>query len=64
MTWPLVELEVTVLRTNDLAWFVDLGGKKRAWLPKAQCELNHRKGEDGEDTITIPRWLAEERGLV
>jgi hypothetical protein len=64
MNWALIELEVTVLHTNDLAWYVDVDGKKRVWLPKAQCELNPRKGEDGTDTITIPRRLAEERGLA
>ncbi len=28
------------------------------WIPVSQIE------DEGEDVITIPRWLAEEKGLV
>jgi hypothetical protein len=33
-------------------------GSKVEWVPKSQCEKN----EDG--TITMPEWLAKEKGFI
>lgn len=33
--------------------------EKWFWLPRSQIEVNA-----GDGTVTMPRWLAEEKGLV
>lgn len=33
-------------------------GDRTVWLPKSQVEIN----DDG--TVTMPEWLAEEKGLI
>jgi hypothetical protein len=33
-------------------------GKTVAWLPRSQIEIN------GDGTVTMPEWLALERGLI
>src|SRR5690242_17143524 len=32
------------------------------WLPKSQIEFEH--GAGGAVTVTMPRWLAREKGLI
>lgn len=34
-------------------------GKETVWLPKSQCEWNEE-----EKTMTMPEWLAMEKGLI
>lgn len=43
---------------TEKAWrFYD--GKETVWLPKSQCEW------DAESrTMTVPEWLANEKGLI
>lgn len=57
----LIDLSVLFVRETDKAWCVDAGGKANVWLPKSQCEL-----ERGAriDTLTLPEWLAKEKGLL
>lgn len=54
----LVDVDAKVIHESESgrAWLVDTGSMT-CWLPKSQCE------RDGL-TITMPRWLAEEKGLV
>ena len=33
-------------------------GKTTVWIPESQIE------DEGDDSVFIPRWLAEEKGLV
>jgi len=33
-------------------------GKTTEWVPKSQCENN------GDGTITMPTWLAKEKGFI
>jgi hypothetical protein len=53
----LIEIAVILVGESEKAWKVDAGGEKPAWLPKSQCEF-----EDG--TLTLPEWLAKEKGLI
>lgn len=60
----LVDLEVYVHAESEKAIKVssdDTGGEE-VWLPLSQIEINHRQGDTAE--ITVPRWLAEQRGLA
>jgi hypothetical protein len=50
-----VTLEATEIRETDAAWLLEIDGEE-IWLPKSQVEW------DGE-YVTLPEWLAEERGL-
>ena len=34
-------------------------GVLRVWLPKSQCEW-----DEGERVMTMPEWLAKEKGLI
>lgn len=54
----LVDLPAKVLIDGDKAYRLDVGGDVPIWVPKSQCEVN----DDG--TVTMPRWLAKERGLI
>ena len=38
-------------------------GKKEVWIPKSQIEGIEDHGKNNI-TITIPEWLAEEKGLI
>lgn len=60
----LVDVRVVeVVRETSAAWGVkvveDEFGKEAEvhWLPKSKCENN------GDNTFTMPQWLAEEKGL-
>lgn len=57
----LIDLSVLFVRESDRAWCVNAGGKQDVWLPKSQCELE-RGGR--VDTLTLPEWLAKEKGLI
>lgn len=62
----LVEVVCEVRRETDWAYGVsngtiemDLDGREKLfWVPKSQVECN----DDG--TITMPEWLAREKGLI
>ncbi|WP_375590179.1 hypothetical protein ABWH89_04940 [Hoeflea alexandrii] len=58
----LVDIQVEVIHTTDRAVLVD-NGDRRVWLPLAQVEVGPiglRRGA----TVTMPEWLAIEKGLV
>lgn len=56
-----------LLRETDASWLCDDGEDSDAlevWLPKSKCEFpgGCRVGQVVE--VTIPNWLAEEKGLL
>lgn len=56
----LVDIEgelVSPYETNFAYRFYD--GRTTVWIPKSQCEW-----DEHEKTMTMPRWLADEKGLV
>jgi hypothetical protein len=58
-----VEVCVDIIQEKDLSWYVT-DGTVKCYLPKSQImtkDIND-KGTGGE--FVIPRWLAEEKGLV
>lgn len=63
MKSDLADITVIVRRETDKAWLVDHGGREPCWLPKSQCEIEPNR--DGRtSTLTMPQWLAEEKGII
>ncbi len=59
-----VEIFGTIVGTREKAiWLFD--GLKREWLPRSQIELAPVDAGEGENvTVTMPQWLAKEKGLI
>ena len=57
----LVDIIVEVKHETDKAILVDDGAKK-VWLPKSQIEFE--SNGDGTSTVTLPEWLARDKGLI
>lgn len=56
--YPDIEYKEILQRTNNAIRF--LIGEKKVWLPKSQIEFD----KSTLNTINIPRWLAEKKGLI
>ena len=56
-TSNLTDVEAELLHETPAAYRI-YDGKTTVWLPKSQVEHNNN------GTFTMPRWLAEEKGLV
>lgn len=53
---------IKILKETDLAWLLllddsDFLNPVKEWFPKSQCELD-------DEFISVPEWLAIEKGLV
>ena len=54
----LIDLSGEIHGETERAWrFYD--GKETAWLPKSLCEW-----DEESKTMTVPEWMAIEKGLV
>lgn len=64
MKSDLVDLELRIHRETDRAILVSDGGEiaKAVWLPKSQIEIVPNRS--GTYTVTMPEWLAEEKGFA
>lgn len=65
MTSHYVALDVIALRRTDKALLIkDHEGREPAtvWLPLAQITINSER--DGIANISVPRWLAQKKGLI
>lgn len=60
----LVDVEVHVHHETPKAWRVSDTGDDEdgVWVPKSQCELKMKDAIKG--TITLPEWLAKEKGFI
>ena len=62
----LIDLEVCVERDEpklEKAVLVNLGGKKH-WLPRSQIEIEYKDQNGLFAIVTMPEWLAIEKGMV
>lgn len=60
----VIDIDVQVLRETDKAAMVTLDVPDNGvWLPKSQIELSET-GIAGIMTVTLPEWLALEKGLI
>lgn len=56
----LVDIAVMLKHETKSAYLVN-DGTQDVWLPKSQCEFA-QLGNDG--VVTLPLWLAKEKGLI
>jgi len=63
MRSTVTDLSLIVVRHTAQAVLVkETEGDDPIWLPKSQIETEH--DDTGYCTVTVPDWLAEEKGLV
>lgn len=57
----LIDIEVSMKAETEKAIAVTEDGESVVWLPKSQIEI-----EEHADTITVtlPEWLAKDKGLI
>lgn len=55
----LVDVEARLRLETERARCFDVGKPIDVWIPKSQHEW-----DDGEQKITMPEWLAIDKGLV
>lgn len=54
----IVDIDITIKAETPKAWLVESSNTgTTAWVPKSQGEL------DGEE-LTVPLWLAQDKGLI
>lgn len=59
----IIDVAVILRHQTALAVLVDHGGKEPCWLPLSQIEV--ARNTDGKThTVSLPQWLAEEKGMV
>lgn len=64
MSGRLTEVSVQLHQETSRAILVSDGDLERAvWLPKSQVEFIEKAGSEVVE-VTLPEWLATERGLV
>ena len=56
----LIDLTVILVHETEKAWLLDDGSKK-CWIAKSQGELEAR---GPTWVLTLPEWLAQEKGLI
>lgn len=54
----LIDIAVQLRHETPKAYYV-FDGAREVWLPKSQCEYNA-----SDRTVTLPEWLAKEKGLI
>lgn len=57
----LVDIACEIKVETKAAYLID-DGIKEAWLPKSQVELDFQHGK--ATVVTVPEWLAKEKGLI
>lgn len=55
----LIDIAGIVKHQTEKAYLFDGGGDEAVWLPKSQCEW-----DEEEKTMTMPEWLAKDKGLI
>ena len=60
----IIDIDVEVTARTAKAVLVHDGDKSKAvWLPLAQIEIS-QTSITGIETVTLPEWLALEKGLI
>lgn len=59
----LVDIGCMIVGETDKAIRVD-DGATRCWLPKSQIEFERSDLPNKLDTVTLPEWLAKDKGLI
>lgn len=63
MKSDLVDIEIKIHLETEKAWLVsDDGDRSNAvWIPKSQAQI---ETESRTSIMTLPEWLATEKGLI
>lgn len=65
MKSDLTDISVFVVHETQSAVLVHDGDEsKKVWLPKSQIEIERDSSKPRVATITLPEWLAIDKGLV
>lgn len=60
----VIDIDVDVTARTEKAVLVHTGNKEEAvWLPMSQIEIS-QSGFGGIETVTLPEWLALDKGLI
>jgi hypothetical protein len=60
----LVDIEVEIRAETEKAVQV-FDGQDTVWLPKSQVEIERpRPGHTAPTIVTLPEWLAQDKGLI
>lgn len=59
---PLIDIEITLIRTTKSAHLVEHAGA-RFWLPKSQVEDGHDLSDGMTGLIRVTKWIAEQKGI-
>ncbi|CAN5478328.1 hypothetical protein BH10PSE7_BH10PSE7_15220 [soil metagenome] len=59
----IIDIAAIVIETRERAVLIDHGGKARVWLPLSQVEVSPN-GDGRTVTVSLPAWLAEEKGIA
>lgn len=61
----IIDIDVEVLARTEKAVLVHTGNKDSAvWLPLSQVEIEPNEGFPGIEVVTLPEWLAQDKGLI
>lgn len=55
----LIDISCLIVGETERAWRVDHGAPDPCWVPKSLCEY-----DDTDSTLTLPEWLAQEKGMI
>jgi hypothetical protein len=58
------DYDLKVIGQTDAAWQVETDKGHRFYLPKGKVDLNGSFVMNAVMTVTVPNWLAEDRGLI
>jgi len=60
----IIDIDVEITARTEKAVLVHTGDKmKSVWLPLSQIEIEP-SGVGGVETVTLPEWLALDKGLI
>lgn len=57
----LIDIACELRHETPRAWLLDCGEKEPVWVPKSQGEYFK---EGRLEIVTMPKWLAKEKGLI
>lgn len=61
----LVEVNCVLLYRNENSYKVEDAEGREIYLPKSKCTLDPDDADENDSvTITMPEWLAVDRGLI
>ena len=55
----LVDIACEITAETEKAFKIDHGGEEECWVPKSQCEWDATV-----KTMTMPEWLALDKGIL